>query len=178
MPIPPQADRALRFAERLGARREPSLDASYGPAPVECWILDYGPGGLIGTQRDFVYRELGLTPSADSDDLRRTGPVDGEAVRAALRDFHKPVELARNPLASGTTPAERAESVRERLRTALDQAFGDSPDEQLLRSVLERGYLAQDTSLESAAVELHLSRATFFRRLRRAVDRVVAVLAG
>jgi len=84
----------------------------------------------------------------------------------------------RNPLASGTTPAERAESVRERLRTALDQAFGDSPDEQLLRSVLERGYLAQDTSLESAAVELHLSRATFFRRLRRAVDRVVAVLAG
>jgi predicted DNA-binding protein (UPF0251 family) len=43
--------------------------------------------------------------------------------------------------------------------------------------VLERGYLAQDTSLESAALELHLSRATFFRRLKRAVDRVVAVLA-
>ena len=77
-----------------------------------------------------------------------------------------------------TTPVERAESARERLRAAIDQAFGDSPDEQLLRAVLERGYLAQDTSLESAAAELHLSRATFFRRLKRAVDRVVAVLAG
>jgi hypothetical protein len=73
---------------------------------------------------------------------------------------------------------ERAESVRARLSAAIDQAFGDSADEQLLRSVLERGYLAQDTSLESAALELHLSRATFFRRLKRAVDRVVAVLAG
>ena len=44
--------------------------------------------------------------------------------------------------------------------------------------MLERGYVAQDTSLESAAAELHLSRATFFRRLKRAVDRVVAVLAA
>jgi transcriptional regulator of acetoin/glycerol metabolism len=103
--------------------------------------------------------------------------VDAEAVRAALRDFHKPLELARSPLASGTSPVERAEAVRELLRGAIDQAFGTSADEQLLRSVLERGYLAQDTSLESAALELHLSRATFFRRLKRAVDRVVAVVA-
>ena len=178
MPIPPGAKRALRFAERLGARREPSLDACYGTAPIECWILDYGPGGLIGMQRDVVYRELGLTPPSDPSESARGGPVDAEAVRAALRDFHKPVELARSPLASGTTPVERAESVHARLHVAIDQAFGDSADEQLLRSVLERGYIAQETSLESAALELHLSRATFFRRLKRAVDRVVAVLAG
>ena len=93
MPIPPGADRALRVRERLSARREPSLDTRFGPAPVECWILDYGPGGLIGTQRDVVYRELGLTPPADPGDRACTGPVDAEAVRAALRDFHKPVEL-------------------------------------------------------------------------------------
>jgi transcriptional regulator of acetoin/glycerol metabolism len=68
--------------------------------------------------------------------------------------------------------------VRARLHVAIDQAFGDAADEQLLRSVLERGYIAQETSLESAAVELHLSRATFFRRLKRAVDRVVAVLGA
>ena len=98
-------------------------------------------------------------------------------MRAALRDFHRPLELARSPLASGSGPVERAQAARDRLLAAIDQAFGDSADEQLLRSVLERGYLAQDTSLESAALELHLSRATFFRRLKRAVDRVVAVLA-
>jgi hypothetical protein len=177
MPIPPQAERALRFAHALGARREPALDGRFGPAPVQGWILDYGPGGLLGMQRDVVYRELGLTPPTGSDEPA-PAPVDAEAVRAALRDFHKPVELARSPLASGTNPAERAEAARDRLRAAIDQAFGDSPDEQLLRSVLERGYLAQETSLESAAVELHLSRATFFRRLKRAVDRVVALLAG
>lgn len=178
MPIPPHAGRALRFAERVGARREPGLDTNFGPAPIHCWILDYGPGGLLGMQRDVVYRELGLTPPSASEEDASIGPVDAEAVRAALRDFHKPVELARSPLASGATPVERADSARERLRTAIDQAFGDSPDEHLLRAVLERGYLAQDTSLESAASELHLSRATFFRRLKRAVDRVVAVLAG
>jgi hypothetical protein len=178
MPIPPQARRALQFAQALGGRHEPSLDSHLGPAPVECWILDYGPGGLLGMQRDVVYRELGLTPPSDPGAAASEGPVDAEAVRAALRDFHKPLELARNPLASGKSPAERAEAVRERIRAAIDQAFGASADEQLLRSVLERGYLAQDTSLESAALELHLSRATFFRRLKRAVDRVVAVLAG
>jgi hypothetical protein len=176
MPIPPQAERALQFAGALGARHEPALDTHFGPAPIQCWILDYGPGGLLGMQRDVVYRELGLAPPAHDESA--AAPVDAEAVRAALRDFHRPLDLASNPLASGTTPAARAESVRDRLRVAVDQAFGDSPDEQLLRSVLERGYLAQDTSLESAAAELHLSRATFFRRLKRAVDRVVAVLAG
>jgi hypothetical protein len=178
MPIPPGADRALQFAQRLGARRERSLDTRYGTAPIECWILDYGPGGLLGMQRDVVYRELGLTPPSGPAEPASAGPVDAEAVRAALRDFHKPVDLARSPLASGTTPVERAESVRDRLRAAIEQAFGSSPDEQLLRAVLERGYLAQDTSLESAALELHLSRATYFRRLKRAVDRVVAVLAN
>jgi hypothetical protein len=123
-------------------------------------------------------RRVRLEPPAEPEQLASAGPVDGEAVRAALRDFRRPVELARSPLASGSTPLERAESVRNCLRAAIDQVFGDSPDEQLLRAVLERGYLAQDTSLESAAVELHLSHATFFRRLKRAVDRVVAVLAG
>jgi hypothetical protein len=175
MPIPPRAGRVLQFAQALGARHEPSLDTHFGPAPIQCWILDYGPGGLLGMQRDVVYRELGLTPPALEE---AAAPVDGEAVRAALRDFHRPLELSKNPLACGATPGERAESVRARVRAAVEQAFGDTPDEQLLRSVLERGYLAQDTSLESAAAELHLSRATFFRRLKRAVDRVVAVLAG
>jgi hypothetical protein len=178
MPIPPQAHRVLQFAHALGARHEPRLDARLGPAPVQCWILDYGPGGLLGMQRDFVYRELGLTPPCQPAAAASDGPVDAEAVRAALRDFHRPLELARSPLASGTNPAHRAQAARERLRAAIDQAFGDSADEQLLRSVLERGYMAQDTSLESAALELHLSRATFFRRLKRAVDRVVAVLAA
>jgi hypothetical protein len=176
MPIPPRAERVLQFARALGARHEPALDTRFGPAPIQCWILDYGPGGLLGMQRDVVYRELGLTPPAHDEAER--APVDGEAVRAALREFHRPLELAKSPLASGATPAQRAESVRERIRAAVEQGFGDTPDELLLRSVLERGYLAQDTSLESAAAELHLARATFFRRLKRAVDRVVAVLAG
>lgn len=175
MPIPPRAQRVLRFARALGARRDAALDTHYGPAPVQCWILDYGPGGLLGMQRDVVYRELGMTPPAPAEPV--AGPVDAEAVRAALRDFHRPLELGRSPLARGVTPAERAQCVRDRLRAAADEAFGDSPDERLLRAVLERGYLAQGTSLESAAAELHLSRATFFRRLKRAVDRVVAVLA-
>ena len=61
-----------------------------------------------------------------------------------------------------------------RSRTRVADAFGDSPDEQLLRRIIRRGYLDPDGSHERAADELHVSRATYFRRLRPATARVGA----
>ena len=103
--------------------------------------------------------------------------LDFEAVREALRNFRVPHELARSPLASGEGLDERAESVRLILRDAAERAFGDNENEKLLRRVLIRGYIEPAPSHEQAAIDLSLSRAAYFRRLRAAAERVAEYLA-
>jgi hypothetical protein len=68
--------------------------------------------------------------------------------------------------------------VRTLLEDAAERAFGDTPDERLLRSVLIRGYFEPAGSHEAAARELHLSRAAYFRRLRSASERVASWLTA
>jgi hypothetical protein len=105
-------------------------------------------------------------------------PPEPEAVREALRSFRVPHELARSPLAVGVTREERAESVRALLRDAAERGFGDSENEKLLRRVLIRGYIEPASSHEQAAMELSLSRAAYFRRLRATVERVADYLSA
>ena len=100
---------------------------------------------------------------------RRT---DAATVRNALRNYDRPSELANSPLAAGATPLQRANSVRALLEQAVHCAFGDSPDECLQRNAVVLGYLDPTITHEAAAHMLHLSRASYFRRLRVAVDRV------
>ena len=175
MPINPANPDALTFARALGAEHLTELDLEIGHHRIECHRIDYGPGGLVAAQRAVVYAELGLAPPSPGDGERR---VDLEDVREALRNFRVPHELARSPLASGETPEERAESVRELLRDAAERAFGDNENEKLLRRVLIRGYLEPAPSHEQAAIDLSLSRAAYFRRLRAAAERVAEYLAA
>jgi len=93
-------------------------------------------------------------------------------VAEALRNYDNPLELARSPLAAGRTPGERAASVRSLLHEAAHSAFGASPNEELLRTVIARGYLSADTTHEALADELFLSRSTYFRKLRHASARI------
>ena len=144
LPIDPRSRAALAFSAAVGARHVPELDVD----GWECHVLDYGPGGLLGAQRDLVRRELGLVEP----------PLD---VREALRNLRRP----------------GGDAVRARLQDAAEQAFGTTSDEQLLRRVLIRGYFDPAPSHEAAARELHLSRAAYFRRLRTASDRVAEWLA-
>jgi hypothetical protein len=169
LPIHPRLPEALEFARVLGARHVPELDLRLAGVEVECHLLDYGPGGLLGAQRDVVYAEVGLRPP-------HTPPVDVEVVRRALRDLRVPSRLAASELATGDALEERAESVRARLADATEHAFGETADERLLRRVLVRGYLDPAPSHELAAKELNLSRAAYFRRLRLAVARIAAHL--
>lgn len=168
LPINPRKRSALLFAQALGATHLRDLDREAAGHSIECHRIDYGPGGLIAAQRDVVYAEIGL-PSP-----KRRGPqvLDRDVVRDALRNFHLPHELARSPLASGDRPDQRADSVRELLRAAAERAFGESENEKLLQRVLVRGYLEPGPSHEQAALDLALSRAAYFRRLRTAATRV------
>jgi hypothetical protein len=176
LPIAPEMEAAQEFATALGSRRVSELDVDVNGHRLQCWLLDYGPGGLIGMQRDIVYGELGLQPPQ----LHGVAP-DADyatAVRDALRDFRVPHSLAASPLARGLSSEERAESVRELIRSAADQAFGDTPNERLLRDILIRGYIDPALSHEHAAEELNVSRSTYFRRLKAAAERVAEHLAA
>jgi AAA ATPase domain len=170
LPIHPRLPEALEFAKVLGARHVPELDLQLAGVQVECHVLDYGPGGLLGAQRDVVYAETGFRPP-------HPAPIDVEVVRQALRDLGVPSRLAANELATGEALEERAESVRARLADAADHAFGETADERLLRRVLVRGYMDPAPSHELAAKELNLSRAAYFRRLKRAVARIATHLS-
>ncbi len=72
----------------------------------------------------------------------------------------------------------QAGSVRGLLRDAAERAFGDNENEKLLRRVLLRGYIEPAASHEQAAIDLSLSRAAYFRRLRAAAERVAEYLAS
>jgi hypothetical protein len=167
LPIDPTNPLAVRFAEGVGAQREPELDAHVGGRVVQCHVLDHGPGGLIGLIRDQVHREAGRVIAASP-----SRQASADDVRDALRRVHEPTALAASPLARGTEPAERATSVRELLDRAVADAFGEGAEEELLRRVLRRGYLDEDAAHELAMRECHVSRATYYRRLREASDRV------
>jgi AAA ATPase domain len=169
LPIHPGLPEALEFARVLGARHVSELDLELAGVRVECHLLDYGPGGLLGAQRDVVYAELGLPAP-------HPPPIDVEVVRQALRDLGVPSRLAASELASGDALDERAESVRALLADAAEHAFGETVDERLSRRVLVRGYLDPAPSHQLAAKELNLSRSAYFRRLKMAVERIAAHL--
>jgi hypothetical protein len=149
----------------------------YGFKTVECWRVDYGPGGLLGAQRDAVYLELGLAPPGAGEAAPTPAPgVGPEVVRDALRNLRLPHALAQSPLASGEGVRERAASVHRLIEDASERAFGDTESERLMRRVLERGYLDPAPSHEQAAHELNLSRAAYFRRLKLASERLAEFL--
>jgi hypothetical protein len=164
--INPMTSEASAFSAAVGAQHLPALDVDLVAGQLQCHLLDYGPGGLLGMQRDTVYRETGLEPSHQDPTM-----VSG-AVREALQQFHRPTDLAASPLAGGADPAARASSVRAVLFRAIEEAFGDTPDERLLRAVITAGYISALTTHEQAADELNVSRATYFRKLRIATQRI------
>jgi len=189
LPIDDRVAGALDFAHAVRAQHLADLDVTLDDAFVQCWRIDYGPGGMFVNLRKTIYRELGLPRPADPPALPADPPaapavrgapgvIDLATVRDALRNFHVPLELARSPLARGDSVAERAESVRRLLRAAAAETFGASPTERLLHSVVVAGYLEPQSSHEAAALRLNISRAAYFRRLRTAVERLAEQLAA
>jgi hypothetical protein len=187
IPIDPNNDAAVAFARAVNTTHLDHLDIDLGAKVVQCHQVDHADDGLLGGVRGAVYGELGLGApgpvklGGDAAPLKSVvrgddEPVTLDAVRHALRSLHQPLALATSPLAAGTTTEERAASVRAEIQDAVANAFGDSPDEQLLRRIVQRGYVDPGGSHELAADELHVSRATYFRRLRTASQRVADYL--
>lgn len=174
LPINPKLPGALEFSRALGAEHVEALDAEVGKVRIECHLVDYGPSGVLGAQRDVIYRELGVAPPAGADSR---APLTA-AVRDALRNIDRPDVLACSKLASGGTLQERAASVRSLLEEAAEHAFAPGAKDQLTRQALIRGYLDPAPSHELAAEQLSLSRSAYFRRLQRATERVANYIAA
>ncbi|MBS1890961.1 MAG: hypothetical protein JST59_06695 [Actinobacteria bacterium] len=175
LPINPALPGAREFAAAGGAVHVPELDARVGEETIECHLLDWGPGGIIAALHAHVYRELGL-PEPPRPSTEQA--VSVATVREAFRAFGIPADLAQSPLASGDTIAARAASVRAALTDAVDHAFDAIPGDELTRTALRRGYLERSATHEAVAESLHLSRAAYFRRLRRGCERIAAYLSA
>jgi len=103
----------------------------------------------------------------DSSWLIDWGPAGaiGFALNTVLREQGYPDRPhGDSPLAPGG---------ESRLAAVLVDAFGDSREEQLLRRVIELTHLSPGVTQAQILSTLHISRATYFRMLRRARERVL-----
>jgi hypothetical protein len=103
------------------------------------------------------------------------------AVRAALRNLHRPDELAANPLVrfrqlervgGGHVDASR---LAELVATAVETLAVD-PRDAKARQAIERTYLHPAETQERAAEVLELPFSTYRRHLSRGIDRIVQEL--
>jgi hypothetical protein len=106
-----------------------------------------------------------------------------DAVRAALRDLHRPDRLASNPLLRSRLVSEASgeggDDAASRLRLAVERAaatLGQSPATAKYLRAVDRTYLRPAGTQERAAEVLDLPFSTYRRHLGRGVDAIIAAL--
>lgn len=151
---------ALEFMAALGF--VDAMVVASGARTTRWMVTDHGPGGVIGATRGLVYRSCGVQ-----------APTPGTLVhvRAALRSFHDTTALSANPLMEMLGTAS-ADELRDHIRMAIDEAFGDSERERTMHDCLVHGHLLEGASHLSAQRALHLSRSAYFRWLAEATSRL------
>lgn len=161
-------DRAEERAvlEAYGYREVADLARTVEGVRVTTWLADTGPAGLAGLLHGAVLAEQGgAGPDA----------FEPDAVLTGLDAFHDDAALAGLSLPGGAagagTVAGAAEGVRAWLRALVADALAGEP--ALLDLVLRR-YLTAGATHEAVLRSTYLSRATYFRRLRRARELLVA----
>jgi hypothetical protein len=166
LPISPVIPAALAFSESLGGRPLPELAVEAHGIRLECHLVDFGPGGILGFQRDWIYRETGALPPGG-------GVADPALLLAGLRNAK---ELAEGPAWLGATRAERVARLRELVADVV-RDLGDGDDDCLAREIVTAAYLEGHLPHDRIARRLHLSRSAYFRRFRAASDRVADELS-
>ncbi|HET6952982.1 MAG TPA: AAA family ATPase [Acidimicrobiales bacterium] len=165
---------SIDFFKAVGAVHHPSLDAVHEGRRMRCWIIEHGPGGMVGQVRDVIRAEAGLAAPPEAE--RVDEDLVGLAVEA-VRDFCRPAALAASPLAPpGATTDERVERLRSAVRDAVAAAFGSGSDDETARRIVELADLDPSVTHEQAAARLAMSRATYFRHLRQARRRAAVAL--
>ncbi|WP_406365181.1 hypothetical protein [Streptomyces sp. NBC_01546] len=133
----------------------------------EVYSHDFDPAGLPGWMR-------ALAPTAPGSAY---GGQDVAALVAwALGRLGDPAALSASPLLS-CPQFESPDALRRWLRSAvLELADAENPADAEAGAILQAYYLGRDRTHHQVARRLHLSRATYFRRLRRGLALVAARL--
>ncbi|GEL24928.1 hypothetical protein PSU4_38820 [Pseudonocardia sulfidoxydans NBRC 16205] len=149
--------------ETIGFARIPELDAVQGTRETATYVLD------VRTRPSNSFSDIVGGPAP--------GPagVDPDAVRAALRDLHRPDRLAASGLA--TTTGTTGDDLRAALLTAIDALRADPRDARLHR-VLDRTFVRPAGTQEKAAEVLGLPFSTYRRHLAAAIVRVASLVAA
>ncbi|HEX2036214.1 MAG TPA: response regulator [Chloroflexota bacterium] len=169
---------AKRFLEECGFERIPGARTWTRGAeePVDGWVLDLSRVGLEAWLEAITD---GRPPprAVDLAELQRE-------LQAALLHWQDDAWLAASPLIHmlaippATSAMQRAQALREAILGALAGARQQAPpDLQLAYHAVELAYLQKATSHERAAERLHVSRATFYRLLKRGIGGLAAALA-
>lgn len=111
---------------------------------------------------------LSSTEGAHRPGLELTRSAAVAAVREALRDFHRPDRLARNPLSA---PLGGGEELRQHVADAIDELLANPRDARLHRA-LDRTYVRPAPTQEAAAEVLGLPFSTYRRHLTAGIDRL------
>lgn len=173
--VTPTTPSAVAFAAAVSAVRIPELDARLADgAIVQVHVINHGPAGLVEHIHRTVYAELGLPPAIRTPTAATARPPALDDLRGALRALHSDAALAASALAALLLPAttgrhDRAVQVRSLLLNAVEAAWPDTLGAE--RRALDVAYL-HPTSRQPTEL-LHMSRSSWFRLLRRAVDGVL-----
>jgi hypothetical protein len=97
-------------------------------------------------------------------------------VRQALEQLADPAALARSPLLA-LSAVTTVDGLREQLTDAVYTLAGsDTPLHVQAGQLLQNRYLRRRTGHDAVARRMHLSRATYFRRLEHGLDAVARLL--
>jgi hypothetical protein len=139
-----------------------------------------GRQGQIFTQhfaRDHLPRWLdGLSVAGLPAPLVREQHWLRAQVRQALEQLADPAALARSPLLA-LSAVTTVDGLREQLTDAVYTLAGsDTPLHVQAGQLLQNRYLRRRTGHDAVARRMHLSRATYFRRLEHGLDAVARLL--
>jgi hypothetical protein len=180
-------DAIAPFMNHIDYARVPEADYEVGGRCYGVFAHDWRRTGLEAWFELMEARELadepagGAPPPLPPAGLALSHPEFADAVRAALRDLHRPEALAANPLAVSRVVRDRGagepvgEVLEALLREAVASLQADPRDEKLHRA-LDRVYLRRAPSHEAAAELLGVPLSSFRRHLARGTERVTAWL--
>jgi hypothetical protein len=170
----------------IGFARVPDADREVGGRRIAVFARDWRREGGVAWLERMGERELGgdgppARPPVASPALALSRPAFADAVRDALRELHRPAELARSALAHTrvAAPCARHEQPAAALRALLEEAVAAStadPRDAKLARALDRTYLRPAPTQEAAAELLGLPFSTYRGHLTRGLERVTELL--
>jgi hypothetical protein len=175
--VPEQLEPLFTYIDFLAAPAAYDLDGRTWTVFARNW-RNLGVDAWFETMAD---RELGAPvtspPSSTATTIALSQPDFADAVRAALRDLHRPEKLRHNPLLRSRLLGDsaRPDTLASVVTDTIGE-LGDDPRHEKFHRALDRTFLRPAPTQERAAEVLDLPFSTYRRHLTRGIELVTAAL--